>query len=266
MTRLRLTTKCAHCPQVYTRAGDLANHLMNCHARVWRMAQRLTLILVDLVFARHGCVCNPMIHQLRQNHVCLPLRQIAMMHVRMSREPFMPTQITDEILTQLVHPQISRDMRLKLEQLFAQRQFSDLWTDSEVTTLLSRICILCGEPHHPALLCHHLHEAHTCGHTFADFYGDSLLPVIQRNLQPDFQCDLCQLIFNLPHSAAPDDDSATRQALVRAHLCGACPVFLQCSLLPGTALNGGRLGDEWLGRAGSGPNSGNISVPTWTRG
>ena len=266
MTRLRLTTKCAHCSQVYSRAGDLANHLMNCHARVWRSAQRLTLILVDLVFARHGCVCNPMIHQLRQNHVCLPLRQIAMMHVRIDREPFMPTQITDEILTTLVHPQIPRGMRFKMEQLFAQRKFSELWTDAEVTMLLSQRCILCGELQHPALLCRHLHEAHTCGHTFADFYGSSLLPVIQRTLTSDFRCDLCQQIFNLPPSDDNADTLDSRQALVRTHLCGACPVFLQCTLLLGTALNGGRLGDEWMGRAGPGSNPGNLPVPELSPG
>jgi len=128
MERLRLTIKCLHCKQAYQRAGDLANHLMNNHSRLWRHSQHLTLMLVDLVFSQHGCMCNPQIHQLRQNHVCLPLRQIAMLYYRLDSVPFMPVETTDQVISQMLHCSIPRELRFNVSKLFADRAFSDLWT------------------------------------------------------------------------------------------------------------------------------------------
>ena len=260
MTRLHLTIRCSQCQQVYTRAGDLANHLMTSHAKLWRQAQSLTLVLVELVFARLGCVCNPQIHQVRQNHICLPLRQIAMMYIRLEQVPFMPIPVTEEVLHQLVHPSIPRPMQFRLTKLFADRQFSDMWTDAEVKKMLSHACIMCGQAHLPGLLSRHLHESHTCGHQFADFYSDTLLPVFQHMMQSDYQCDFCGQIFNLPCPSDEPDTTAARQQLVQIHLRGNCPVLLQTALLLGTALNGGRLGYEWLGRDGTGRDQRNLSV------
>ena len=121
MTRLHWTIRCQQCPKVYARAGDLANHLMNSHSRLWRQAQGLTLILVDLLFARRGCTCNPQIHQQRQNHICVPLRQIAMIYYRLHQEPFMPIQLPDTVLEHLVHPSFSADVQARLRGIFTNR-------------------------------------------------------------------------------------------------------------------------------------------------
>ena len=248
MTRLHWTIRCQQCPKVYARAGDLANHLMNSHSRLWRQAQGLTLILVDLLFARRGCTCNPQIHQQRQNHICVPLRQIAMIYYRLHQEPFMPIQLPDTVLEHLVHPSFSADVQARLRGIFTNRTFTDLWTAQDVLQILSNACTICGQDQHPGELCRHLHEAHVCGHRFVDFYTDTLLQTVTMTFQQDHQCVLCQQVFNLPASSDSHETAAQRQRLVQAHLKGNCPVFLQCALLLGTALNGGGLGFDWMGR------------------
>ena len=184
-----------------------------------------------------------------------------MMYTRMDAAPFMPIPITDEVLAQLVHPSIPRPMHFKLTKLFADRQFSDMWTQVEMRQMLSNACIMCGQAHMPGLLCRHLHEAHTCGHQFADFYNENLLPVFLKTMQSDFQCDFCQQIFNLPATHDEPSHDANRRQLVQIHLRGNCPVLLQTALLLGTALNGGRLGYEWLGRGVTAGNPGDVQVP-----
>ncbi|CAL1169641.1 unnamed protein product [Cladocopium goreaui] len=223
MTRLHLTLRCLHCSQAYKRACDLANHLMSNHSRLWRQAQGLTLLMVELVFARHGCMCNPQINQIRNNHICLPLRQIAMAFCRMEPATFMPVQITEQALTHIAHPSIPRDKRFILTQIFANRDFPALWTNPEALDMLRNACVICGQTHHTGLLNRHLHEAHLTGHQFIDFYCTTLLPLMQAQLSNDFQCDLCLQIFNLPppDPAQPVDNS--RLELVQTHLRGNCP-------------------------------------------
>ena len=261
MDRLHMTIRCTQCKQAYQRAGDLANHLMSNHSRLWRQAQHLTLMLVDLVFSRYGCMCNPQINQLRQNHICLPLRQISMMYYRLDSIPFMPVQLTDQVLNQMLHSSISKEMRFHVCRIFADRDFKELWSDPEVTKFLSRTCTQCGQDLSAGLLCRHIHEAHMCGHRFVEFYFDTLVPAIAKTLQFDHKCDLCSQIFNLPPDQEPTEPTAPRAVLVQEHLRGNCPVILQSSVLLATALNGGRLGYDWLGSELSSPNQGDFPVP-----
>ena len=260
MARLHLTLRCLHCPQTYKRAGDLANHLMTNHSRFWRQSQRLTLLLVDLIFARHGCTCNPQIHQIQQNHVCLPLRQIAMAFHRLDPAPFMPVPITENVLGHLLHSTIPRDSRFALIQLFGERRFSDLWTLPQVRQMLSTACLMCGHAQEPGLLCRHFYEAHMCTHQFVEFYMETLMPLVRQELTTDYRCDISGQIFNLPALDTDGPDEA-RSSLVQTHLQGNCPVLIQASLLLATALNGGQVGHEWLGLEHPSADTGHLLVP-----
>ena len=260
MSRLHLTLRCLHCPQTYKRAGDLANHLMTSHSRLWRWSQRLTLLLVELIFARHGCMCNPQINQVRQNHICLPLRQLAMAYHRLDPAPFMPVPITENVLNHLLDSSIPRDSRFALIQLFVDRRFADLWKLPQVRQMLSTACLMCGHAQEPGLICRHFFEAHMCTHQFVEFYMETLLPMMQQELTTDYRCDLCGQIFNLPASD-PVNPDATTAGQVQTHLQGNCPVLIQASLLLATALNGGRLGDEWLGLEHPATDTGHLLVP-----
>ena len=135
-----------------------------------------------------------------------------------------------------------------------------LWTSTEVTQLLRRCCMQCGQEHPAGMLCRHIHEAHLSGHRFVEFYFETLVPAISKILHSDFQCDLCSQVFNLPPDATQPALSEPRAVLVQTHLRGNCPVILQSSILLATALHGGRLGYEWSGPELPGPNQGDLPV------
>lgn len=259
--RLHLTIRCQQCGQAYSRAGDLAHHLMNCHSHLWRQSQRVALILNDLIFARRGCVCNPQINKQRSGHMCVPLRQIGMMFRRLQNEVFMPVQVPDAIIQQMIHHDMPDQYKHCLATVFTTRSFVDLWTRQEVMHILSTMCTMCGQAFHPGLLCRHLHEAHVCGHRFADFYTEELVPKLMQAFEPDHCCCMCGQIFNLPADETSAATAADRRELVQVHLRGNCPVLLQSALLLGTALNGGGLGHEWMGRGSPGPDQGDLSIP-----
>ncbi|CAL1151582.1 unnamed protein product [Cladocopium goreaui] len=182
MRRLQLSIRCQQCAQAYTRAGDLANHLMTCHSR-----------------------------------------QIGMMFHRLQSGLFMPVQIPDAVIHQMVHHSIPDDIKQRIARVFIDRSFSDLWTDQAMKQILRSWCVLCGQEHHPGLLCRHLHEAHVIGHRFADFYNEALFPILMHEIQPDHCCTLCGQIFNLPALTPSDASAAGRLELVQVHLRGNCP-------------------------------------------
>ena len=142
-------------------------------------------------------MCNPQINQVRQNHICLPLRQLAMAYHRLDPAPFMPVPITENVLNHLLHSSIPRDSRFALIQLFVDRRFADLWKLPQVRQMLSTACLMCGHAQEPGLICRHFFEAHMCTHQFVEFYMETLLPMMQQELTTDYRCDLCGQIFNL---------------------------------------------------------------------
>lgn len=261
MTRMRLTLHCKQCGKVYSRAADLAHHLVNAHSRLWRQSQDLTLMLVSLLYGSLGCQCNPSIHQQRVNHICLPLRQVAMIYYRLSQCPMMPFGITETALLHMLSDRLPAQPRFMLEQLFAHRHFHDLWTKSEVLTLMRTTCVLCGVDTAPAGMCRHLREAHPCNHSHVVFYQNDLLPEFMKQFPSDFQCPMCQQVFNLPPDWTDVTETvAIRQEQVLGHLSGNCPNLLQCALLLALALNGGRLEHDWHGGERAGSTHGLIQV------
>ena len=236
-TRMRLTITCQACGRACHRAADLAHHLQTSHARLWRISQRLTQILVD-VFYQQQCFCNPTLGVKRANHVCLPFRQLAMCFHRLGQHPFAPTVITDQVLHRVLSSDLPPGERYRIEQLLAQRRFSDLWQDLEVQHLLSCTCIFCGRSVPTAELALHIREEHPCDHEMVLFYMDTLLPVVNANNPDDFRCQQCRQIFNLPATMRPDESETERLALAQSHLRTNCPVLLQISVLLASVLNG----------------------------
>ena len=261
MTRMRLTLHCKQCGKVYSRAADLAHHLVNAHSRLWRQSQDLTLMLVSLLYGSLGCQCNPSIHQQRANHICLPLRQVAMIYYRLSQCPMMPFGITESALSHMLSDRLPAPPRFMLEQLFAHRHFHELWTKPEVLTLMRTTCVLCGAETAAAGMCRHLREAHPCNHSHVVFYQNDLLTEFLKQFQTDFQCPMCQQVFNLPPDWSDVTDTvAIRQEQVLGHLSGNCPNLLQSALLLALALNGGRLEHDWHGGERTGSTHGLLQV------
>ena len=238
--RMRLTVVCQACGKGCQRAADLALHLQTAHSRLWRLSRRLTLVLVA-AFAKNQCFCNPTLGVKRGNHICLPLRQIAMCFHRLNREPFAPTLVTDTTLKAIFSEHLPRAAQYKLEQKLVHRQFADLWQDPDLLQLMRSQCLFCGARPLPADLALHLREEHPCGHEMFLFYMEQLLPVVHAINPDDYQCHLCRLIFNLPAHMRPDEPLHERVVLAQSHLRGSCPVLIQVALLLGSILNGNRL-------------------------
>lgn len=229
--RLRLTLHCQCCPRIFVRANDLALHLQSAHSRLWRRAQRLTLLLVDAFYSQNACCCNPSTGVKRGNHVCLPLRQIAMAFHRLQQEPFAPILIGDRQLQATLSLKLPAAQRFLMEQLLTNGQFQALWTEDGALQILRACCLYCGVSLAPADLSAHLREEHQCHHELFMFYLDQLQETVLEVTPDIYQCTLCTQIFNLPWIHKPDEPAADRMALAQSHLRGNCPVLVNLALL-----------------------------------
>jgi len=238
--RLRLTVTCQACGKGCRRAADLALHLQSCHARLWRQARRLTMLLVEILYPKQ-CYCNPATGTKRNGHICLPFRQLAMSFHRLGKEPFAPMLITDPLLKAILSDLLTRADKYKIEQVLVHRQFEAMWQDLEILQSLRRQCIFCGTRCTTADLALHLREEHCCSHEMFLFYMEQLLPTIHALDPAGYQCTLCQQIFNLPVHLQPDEPLADRVHLALSHLRGNCPCLIQIALLFGSILNGSPL-------------------------
>lgn len=257
MHRMRLTVTCQACGKNCRRAADLALHLQSSHARLWRQARRLTMVLVS-AFAQDHCYCNPMVGTKRGNHVCLPLRQLAMAFHRLGVEPLAPTVITDELLKAVLSSKLPHALRYKLEQKLVHREFVALWQDSELLQLMRSQCLFCGDLHPPADMALHLREEHPCQHEMFLFYMEQLMPTVHSRNPDGFRCVLCDLIFNLPAHLQPEEPLAERVGLVISHLKGSCPCLIQISLLLASLLRGGPLQHGPCGTGSISPGDGSL--------
>ena len=69
MTKLRLTLHCQCCDRRFQRSMDLSLHLQTAHAAIWHAAQGTIGMLVEALYAKCGCVCNPSTSMPRVQHV-----------------------------------------------------------------------------------------------------------------------------------------------------------------------------------------------------
>ncbi|CAL1138037.1 unnamed protein product [Cladocopium goreaui] len=165
--RLRLTVVCQACGKGCQRAADLSLHLQSAHSRLWRLSQRLTMILVS-VFYRLQCFCNPSTGVKRGQ---LPFRQLAMAFHRLDTEPFAPTVITDQMFQEILAATLPRPMRYRLEQALVHRNFADTWKDPMILQLMRQQCILCGERLHTADLALHIREEMAAAEQMKEAFG-----------------------------------------------------------------------------------------------
>ena len=262
LSRMHLTIHCAQCGRKYERAADLALHLQGSHSRLWRRAQLLTQALVQSVYSISGCQCNPKVGHKRSNHICIPLRQVAMIFHRLQQEPFVPKPVHEKVLPTLFAPTLPGDLKFKLAQLISDRLFSPLWLHDDMRQALSTVCIQCGERHSPAALYLHLHQVHLCRHINITFYMEQLQEVLRECFDVDHCCIHCRQIFNVPASLQSDSDPSARVALAQTHLAYQCPNLLQISVLLGSILYGGRLGYAECGTEQAAPDPGHFPGPS----
>ena len=227
--RLRLTTQCQLCGMSYDRQGDLVAHLLQSHGPVWQRSQPALRFLLQTIQSHHGCLCNPMSNEFSVTHVCVGLRQIAMLFEQSSVNVLVPHQFLETALRPAFASIANDPMVDRLIQTLIRREFDHLWTAPEFLTLLRSRCVLCGGFYRPASMMHHLLTMHPDEHKWAAqilFQITACMRALQSN---DHQCSCCGLIYNLPvQSATGDVDRSLAQA---AHFDFSCPVARQIGVL-----------------------------------
>ena len=201
MQRMQLTTTCQLCGTAYDRAGDLVAHLIQSHGADWQMSQSLLRFLIQTIQSKHGCQCNPSPNEAATAHVCVSLRQIAMIFQHCQIDMLVPTQFEDTS-TALRFSFLEGEPTLpKLTKTLIERQFSQLWTSPELLHVLRNRCMLCGGYYQPAVLMAHLRTMHAdiCGWAAQILF--QILPSMKGLQIHDFQCSCCSLVFNLPPSS-----------------------------------------------------------------
>ena len=229
--RLQLTLRCQHCRAKYTRPADLSGHLQASHGSLWSAAQPLTGHLVALLYEQTGCLCNPSISSHRSHHTCLPLTQLSMLYMRLTKPILYIHVPTEEELTHMYSRHLQRDQIFLLEKAITDGPPDMHWKNSQMVTLLRDTCVLCAAPMHPADLVIHLHEVHNCRQPLIKFLIQQPLPHYVAEQENDFQCFACAQVYNTPAADDTSDTAAARLQATQAHLRAQCPHLLQTAII-----------------------------------
>ena len=245
--RMQLTLHCQCCDMRYTRGGDLMLHLQSCHSQLWHDSANLTHLMMGMLGLTFGCLCNPSVSTRRLNHICLPIRQMAMQYLRLQpSHVFMPLLITESMLGKMYHAAVPRDLKFALDRTMIDRNFDPLLTDSTLMSLLSKHCLICAQAMDTMDLSMHLREAHQCSTPLVGFFLDQIAPLMMQHNPLDHACPHCDMIFNLPLQSLLSNTSDTshlsdRVLVARHHYRAVCPCALQLAIALCRVFNNGRL-------------------------
>ena len=236
--RLQLTLRCQHCALRFQRATDMSGHLISAHSQLWSAAQGLTQIFVALLYGQTGCLCNPSVTQARAYHVCVPLRQLSMLFLRLNDVILFPHAPTDVELATMMSQKLDRSSRFMLERLLTEQHLSQLWTSEDVLTLLRSTCLLCGDKLGAADLHLHLYEAQKCGTPLVKFYIQQLLPYFIQVTNDSHRCHACQQVFKDLTLTAEFAPHLETDVEAQTHFRAQCPCILQAAILLAKAAHG----------------------------
>eukprot|EP00438_Fugacium_kawagutii_P012617 Skav205514 [mRNA] locus=scaffold231:258543:262178:- [translate_table: standard] len=223
-----MTTDCMFCTAHYSRGANLLQHLLQEHGDLWQAGVPYGSQLVDDFLQPGACLCKPAVRHPNSQHVCVPIRQLAMQVGRLPLQLFVPYTFTDAMMigayryhsTEVADPTFASMLTCIIE-----RDFQKLWTDESFLALLQNHCVFCDQVDTPAALHWHLAEAHgivleTVVHLMPQLVHGMML------LHDDSQsCMFCGLAFHDPASLM------THESALRDHLSYQCPVSLQICLL-----------------------------------
>lgn len=239
--RLQLTLRCQNCSSRYTRSMDLAGHLQTAHGQLWSASQRLTGLMVQLLYDQVGCLCNPSTGAHRASHVCLPIRQLCMQYMRLPGAILFPHRPNDDDVVHMISQKLDRSHRFMLERSLLAGTIAQFWTEETHLSLLRQTCVLCGVTLHPADLVLHLYEAHQSGHDFVTFFKQQLIYQFTECNAQATQCYACQQVFHDSQLPAPEMTQIAWDQALQAHFRSQCPCLLQTAVLLTKAAHG-RLG------------------------
>ena len=228
--RQELTLACQLCGSRYSRQNDLGAHLQQSHSSLWTASQDILRFLIQAVLAPHGCQCNPSCHEQGKTHICVLLRQFAMMFMTSTNDVLIPTQFVRALVQQQLQPIVRLPLHSDLTEVLLTRQFEKLWQSPGVTGLLRQWCLCCGDQFHPAALVVHHWQHHGVSSQWASQIKFQLIGCLLRLQDQDTQCNFCGLIFNAATSA-PALTDPDRFINMQTHFASNCPIVHQAALL-----------------------------------
>ena len=232
MMRLSMTLHCQLCGARFERQQDLALHLQTVHADRWMRTQTTMHLLAQVGQLTTSCICNPQTHARGLSHVCPAYRQLTMLAQKVEHELFLPWTFDDAGTRRLLYTVQNHAVIDIIVNLLLDRKFSELWTNLSACQLFRTTCLICGGTFHPAVLCEHVKAMHSHECTWIPEILPQLLPAFMQHQSHDFQCNSCELIFNLPMTeACTEDQLQQRQQLAQIHAQHHCPVIYQIGLL-----------------------------------
>ena len=244
--RMQMTLHCQNCSHISTRAGDLMLHLRCCHPQLWQESIQLTSLLIGMYYHDWGCICNPTTATKRLNHVCVPLKQLAMQFHRLPPNcVFCPLLVTEQMLAKVYHQSIPRELKFAIDRTLITRDFQSLLQQPDMMHYLTRTCILCASTFTPTELGLHLREMHDCSTMLVSFFTQQLLPVMLGHNPLGHACSHGGMIYDIPlHLQIGDGNDQTaladRALLAQNHYKAHCPGTLQLAIALCRVYNNGR--------------------------
>ena len=190
--KLALTLRCQLCDERFTTSDLLLNHLRSEHAAAVRDSDDWIRLLLWVLFAAHGCMCNPAVNHGTDGHICPMLTQLALLITQDNAPVTIPWSFRATDLMDIFGPLLSGPALARVTAMMMARQFDTLLLCRDVHRLLVSQCLMCHEavPLHRAL--EHVRTCHNFNIRSLKAIIDQLAKVaIAAHPSTDFWCEHC---------------------------------------------------------------------------
>ena len=143
--KMSLSLHCIFCAARFSSPMLLSGHLHQQHAADIREAHEWTRMVAWVLFATHGCVCNPATHHGVPGHYCPLQLQVAHIIRTSDLQVAIPWSFRTTDVMDLLEMSLSEPALKKVATLIMSRQFEKLIDCPEVLQMLSQRCLWCNE-------------------------------------------------------------------------------------------------------------------------
>ena len=189
--RLVLTLHCLFCMCTFRTAEALLQHAESAHAGLWEASMATHDFFRWLFFSHSGCLCNPGGVPGYDQHICAPLRQLAMLFIDFGMPICIPYAYRARDLVDLLGPLMTFDGMRQVTTHLMMRQFAKLWQHRELLGVLRTTCLVCQEPTTMSHLQAHLEVAHELPLRRFSYHMAQLAKIFAPLQGDEFACDFC---------------------------------------------------------------------------
>ena len=222
--RMVLTLHCLFCMRTFRAGEDLMRHAAEEHPGLWTSSRATHEYFRWLFFSRSGCLCNPGPSPGDNQHVCAPLRQMAMLFLDFGMPLCIPFAYRARDLVDLLLPLMTFEGTKQISNHLMMRQFARLWQHRELTSVLRTHCLVCQEMIRINDVTAHLEVAHDLPLRRFGYHMEQLAQLFVVMQSDEFACDFCGTSLDV------DVIPTGLSIRVMEHL-RICPFLLQFAVL-----------------------------------